>query len=99
MRGIEKLTDRIGRLEIQNQARERIPLPAQYANQYGGDNSDQRENNPHAVGHTLMRGRGRGRRHHNLQQRVPYDDRINCNVESIKLKIVESMFNSHNFSD
>ena len=88
IRGKEKLTERIGRLEIQNQARERIPLPAQYADQYEGDNSNQHEDNPHAVGRALMRGRDRGRRHHNLQ-RVPYDDRIDRNVGSIKLKLLK----------
>ena len=46
IRGIEELTDRIGRLEIQNQARERIPLPAQSTDQYEEDNFDQHEDNP-----------------------------------------------------
>ena len=48
-RGIEELTYRIGRLEIQNQARERIPPPAQHVDQYEGDSSNQQEDNPHAV--------------------------------------------------
>ncbi|XP_023553652.1 uncharacterized protein LOC111811140 [Cucurbita pepo subsp. pepo] len=87
IRGIEELTDRIGRLEIQNQARQRIPLPAPSTDTYEGDNSDHHEDNPHAVGHGLMRGRDHGRRYHNLQQRVPYDDRIDRNVGSIKLKL------------
>ena len=87
IRGIEELTDRIGRLEIQNQARRRVPLPAPSTNQYKGDNSDQHEDSPHAVGRGLMRGRDHGRRYHNLQQRVPYDDRIDRNVGSIKLKL------------
>ena len=68
IRGMEELTDRIGRLEIQNQAREGIPLPAQSTDQYEEDNSDQHEDNPQAVGRGLMRGRGRGRRYHNLPQ-------------------------------
>ena len=69
IRGIEELTDRIGRLEIQNQARQRIPLPAPLTNKYEGDNSDHHEDNPHVVGHGLMRGRDHGRRSHNLQTR------------------------------
>ena len=84
---IKELTDRIGRLELQNQARESIPLPTQSTDQYEEDNSDQHEDNPHAVGRGLMRGRGHGRRYHNLPQRVPYDDRIDRNVGSIKLKL------------
>ena len=87
IRGIEELTDRIGRLKIQNQARQRIPLPTPSTYTYEGNNSDHDEDNPHAVGHGLMRGRDNGRRYHNLQQRVPYDDRIDRNVGSIKLKL------------
>ena len=65
---IKELTDRIGRLELQNQVRESIPLPTQSTYQYEEDNSNQHEDNPHAVGRGLMRGRGRGRRYHNLPQ-------------------------------
>ena len=85
--GIEELTDRIGRLEIQNQARQRIQLLAPLTDKYEGDNSDHHEDNPHVVGRGLMWGRDHGRRSHNLQQRVPYDDRIDRNVGSIKLKL------------
>ena len=87
IRRIKELTDRIVILEIQNQARHRVPLPAPSTNIYEGDNSDQHEDNPHAVSRGLTRGRDHGRRYHNLQQRVPYDDRIDRNVGSIKLKL------------
>ena len=40
IQGIEELTDRIGRLEIQNQARERIPVPAQSTDQYEEELTD-----------------------------------------------------------
>ena len=109
------MTDRIRRLEIQNQARERIPLPGQHADQYEGDNSSQHKDNPHVIDRALMQGRDCGRRHHNFQQRVPYDNRIDHNLGSIKLKLfygktdpneylewektVESVFNCHNFSE
>ena len=53
IRGIEKFTDQIGRLEIQNEARERIPPPAQHVDQYEGDRSNQEEDDPHAVGCAL----------------------------------------------
>ena len=39
------------------------------------------------VGRALMGRRGRRKRHHNFQQRVPYNDRIDRNVGSIKLKL------------
>ena len=74
-------------MEIQNQARQRIPQPTPSTDTYEGDNFDHHEDNPHAVGPGLMRGRDHGRRYHNLQQRVPYDDRIDRNVGSIKLKL------------